>query len=105
MATDIYSLDFNPNELSTTQEEVGLKYSDEDTAVELNNEILDDLEYHRKRVKELKQSANNSLIEKLHENAYKIDEKSDAFPTLPETFKVGLRWLVSGSQSARPDPG
>ena len=35
MATDIYSLDFNPNELSTTQEEVGLKYSDEDTAVEL----------------------------------------------------------------------
>ena len=35
MATDSYSLDFNPNELSTTQEEVGLKYSDEDTAVEL----------------------------------------------------------------------
>ena len=35
MATDIYSLDFNPNELSTTQEEVGLKYADEDTAVEL----------------------------------------------------------------------
>ena len=35
MATNIYSLDFNPNELSTTQEEVGLKYADEDTAVEL----------------------------------------------------------------------
>ena len=35
MVSDIYSLDFNPNELSTTQEEVGLKYADEDTAVEL----------------------------------------------------------------------
>ena len=35
METNIYSLDFNPNELSTTQEEVGLKYADEDTAVEL----------------------------------------------------------------------
>ena len=35
MATDIYSLDFNPNELSTTQEEVGFEYADEDTAVEL----------------------------------------------------------------------
>jgi len=35
MITNIYSLDFNPNELSTTQEEVGFKYADEDTAVEL----------------------------------------------------------------------
>ena len=35
MATDIYSLDFNPNELSTTQEEVGFEYADNDTDTEL----------------------------------------------------------------------
>ena len=35
MATDIYSLDFNPNVLSTKQEELGLKFADDDTAVEL----------------------------------------------------------------------
>ena len=35
MAYDIYSLDFNPNILSTKQEELGLEFSDNDTAVEL----------------------------------------------------------------------
>tara|TARA_Y100000401_G_scaffold75949_1_gene61765 strand:- start:22 stop:378 length:357 start_codon:yes stop_codon:yes gene_type:complete len=35
MGTDIYSLDFNPNVLSTKQEELGLKFADDDTAVEL----------------------------------------------------------------------
>ncbi len=35
MASDIYSLDFNPNELSTKQEELGLKFADDDTAAEL----------------------------------------------------------------------
>ena len=35
MASDIYSLDFNPNILSTKQEELGLEFSDNDTAVEL----------------------------------------------------------------------
>ena len=35
MTSDIYSLDFNPNILSTKQEELGLVFSDNDTAVEL----------------------------------------------------------------------
>ena len=35
MASDIYSLDFNPNILSSKQEELGLEFSDNDTAVEL----------------------------------------------------------------------
>ena len=35
MVSDIYSLDFNPNILSTKQEELGLVFSDNDTAVEL----------------------------------------------------------------------
>ena len=35
MATDIYSLDFNPNELSTKQEQIGLDFADNDTASEL----------------------------------------------------------------------
>ena len=35
MPSDIYSLDFNPNILSTKQEELGLEFSDNDTAVEL----------------------------------------------------------------------
>ena len=33
--TDIYSLDFNPNILSSKQEELGLSFADDDTAVEL----------------------------------------------------------------------
>ena len=35
MATDIYSLDFNPNELSTKQELLGFEYADNDTDTEL----------------------------------------------------------------------
>ena len=35
MTSDIYSLDFNPNILSSKQEELGLEFSDNDTAVEL----------------------------------------------------------------------
>ena len=35
MASDIYSLDFNPNILSSKQEQLGLEFSDNDTAVEL----------------------------------------------------------------------
>ena len=35
MASDIYSLDFNPNILSSKQEELGLSFADDDTAVEL----------------------------------------------------------------------
>ena len=33
--SDIYSLDFEPNKLSHQQEQLGLIYADEDTAVEL----------------------------------------------------------------------
>ena len=33
--SDIYSLDFNPNILSSKQEELGLSFADDDTAVEL----------------------------------------------------------------------
>ena len=39
MASDIYSLDFNPNILSTKQEELGLEFSDNDTAVELMKKV------------------------------------------------------------------
>ena len=35
MASDIYSLDFNPNILSTKQEQLGFEFADEDTAIEL----------------------------------------------------------------------
>ena len=35
METNIYSLDFNPNELSTRQEQIGLDFADNDTAAEL----------------------------------------------------------------------
>ena len=35
MTSDIYSLDFNPNELSTKQEQIGLDFADNDTAAEL----------------------------------------------------------------------
>jgi hypothetical protein len=35
METNIYSLDFNPNELSTKQEQIGLDFADNDTAAEL----------------------------------------------------------------------
>ena len=35
MATDIYSLDFNPNELSTKQELLGFEYADNDTDTDL----------------------------------------------------------------------
>ena len=35
MQTNIYSLDFNPNELSTKQELLGFEYADNDTDTEL----------------------------------------------------------------------
>ncbi len=35
METNIYSLDFNPNELSTKQELLGFEYADNDTDTEL----------------------------------------------------------------------
>ena len=35
MATDIYSMDFDPNKLSHQEEELGLLYADNDTAIEL----------------------------------------------------------------------
>ena len=35
MAADIYSLDFDPSKLSHKEEELGLTYSDNDTAIEL----------------------------------------------------------------------
>ena len=35
MATDIYSLEFEPSQLSHQQEILGLEYSDSDTALEL----------------------------------------------------------------------
>ena len=35
MATDIYSLDFEPNKIAHQQEQLGLIFADEDTAVEL----------------------------------------------------------------------
>ena len=41
MASDIYSLDFNPNILSSKQEELGLSFADDDTAVELMKQVLE----------------------------------------------------------------
>ena len=35
MATDIYTFEFNPTQLSHKEEELGLIYSDNDTATEL----------------------------------------------------------------------
>ena len=38
MATDIYSLDFEPNKIAHQQEELGMVFADEDTAVQLMKE-------------------------------------------------------------------
>ena len=39
MATDIYTFEFNPTQLSHKEEELGLIYSDNDTACELMKNI------------------------------------------------------------------
>jgi solute carrier family 20 (sodium-dependent phosphate transporter) len=72
----------------------------EDTLEKANNEDDDDLdtiEYHSKRIKELENESNNSLIEKLHENAYQIDEKSDKLCSWLQIFTSCFSSFAHGS--------
>jgi len=57
----------------------------------------DTIEYHQNRVKELQKEKNNSLIEKLHENAYKIDEKSDQLCSWLQIFTSCFSSFAHGS--------
>ena len=55
------------------------------------------IEYHSRRVKELRKEEDNSLIEKLHENAYKIDEKSDKLCSWLQIFTSCFSSFAHGS--------
>jgi solute carrier family 20 (sodium-dependent phosphate transporter) len=77
------------------------------TAMEIENTVTesstddaipeDTLEYHQKRVKELEDAKHSSLIEKLHENAYKIDEKSDKLCSWLQIFTSCFSSFAHGS--------
>ena len=68
----------------------------EETTVEA--EVSEDtIEYHQKRVKELEAANHSSLIEKLHENAYKIDEKSDKLCSWLQIFTSCFSSFAHGS--------
>tara|TARA_Y100000590_G_scaffold98485_3_gene112068 strand:+ start:9130 stop:10668 length:1539 start_codon:yes stop_codon:yes gene_type:complete len=70
----------------------------QDTNIESGiDENNDTIEYHSKRVKELENEKNNSLIEKLHENAYKIDEKSDKLCSWLQIFTSCFSSFAHGS--------
>ncbi len=60
-------------------------------------EDTDTIEYHSKRVKELQTEKDNSLIEKLHENAYKIDENSDKLCSWLQIFTSCFSSFAHGS--------
>ena len=57
----------------------------------------DTIEYHTRRVTELRKKADNSLIEKLHENAYQIDEKSDKLCSWLQIFTSCFSSFAHGS--------
>jgi len=57
----------------------------------------DTIEYHQNRVKELENERHDSLIEKLHENAYKIDEKSDQLCSWLQIFTSCFSSFAHGS--------
>ena len=68
--------------------------NDEQVEVE---EDKDSIEYHSRRVQELRKEKDNSLIEKLHENAYKIDEKSDKLCSWLQIFTSCFSSFAHGS--------
>ena len=65
--------------------------------ITMNNDNDNDIEYHTKRIKELQSSRDNSLIEKLHENAYEIDEKSDKLCSWLQIFTSCFSSFAHGS--------
>ena len=77
------------------------------TAMEIENTVTesstddpipeDTIEYHQKRVKELESERHDSLIEKLHANAYKIDEKSDKLCSWLQIFTSCFSSFAHGS--------
>ncbi len=62
-----------------------------------DNEYNETVEFHEKRIKELESERHNSLIEKLHENAYKIDEKSDKLCSWLQIFTSCFSSFAHGS--------
>ena len=62
-----------------------------------DSDDTDTIEYHSRRVKELRSAEDNSLIEKLHENAYKIDEKSDQLCSWLQIFTSCFSSFAHGS--------
>ena len=77
------------------------------TAMEIENTVTesstddpipeDTIEYHQKRVKELESERHDSLIEKLHANAYNIDEKSDKLCSWLQIFTSCFSSFAHGS--------
>ena len=94
MATDIYSLDFNPSILSTKEDELGLEFSDNDTAVELMKKeekmIISELTLEHSKKSSYKNSTElNGLI-------YSDDKYKQWFdrykPTLKERNRSKIRY-------------
>jgi len=75
---------------SSTDEQEGSRHS-------VDSDESDTIEYHQNRVKELQKEKDNSLIEKLHENAYKIDEKSDQLCSWLQIFTSCFSSFAHGS--------
>jgi solute carrier family 20 (sodium-dependent phosphate transporter) len=60
-------------------------------------EDTDTIEYHNKRVKELQRAKKDTIIKKLHDNAYKIDAKSDQLCSWLQIFTSCFSSFAHGS--------
>ena len=97
--TNAMSITNTITESSTDQDDEQVEGENEvqnDEHVEVE-EDKDSIEYHSRRVQELRKEKDNSLIEKLHENAYKIDEKSDKLCSWLQIFTSCFSSFAHGS--------
>ena len=86
MVTDIYSLDFDPSKLSHKEEELGLFYADNDTAVELMKKeekmIIAELTVY------YQQNGGYKNITELNGKIYSDKKFKDFFDRYEKTLKV-----------------
>ena len=86
MVTDIYSLDFDPSKLSHKEEELGLLYADNDTAVELMKKeekmIIAELTVY------YQQNGGYKNITELNGKIYSDKKFKDFFDRYEKTLKV-----------------
>jgi sodium-dependent phosphate transporter len=92
--------DSSTDELPTNKTILNETTSDDNEQDNQQNNEQDndnDIEYHTKRIKELQTAKDNSLIEKLHENAYQIDEKADKLCSWLQIFTSCFSSFAHGS--------